>query len=131
MAVADSIANQYAEIMDELIADGARLDQEVEDLKRRLATVTKERDAAIAERDQAQQTINGYRKDDSSEEEDDGPLSYCECCDTEFPQSHIAWFNFARTHNSGRSVYSACGSCYDSLQPLDLQAIGAGGLVSQ
>ena len=80
MAVADSIANQYAEIMDELIADGARLDQEVEDLKRRLATVTKERDASIAERDQAQQTINGYLNDGSSEEEDDdGPLSYCEC----------------------------------------------------
>jgi hypothetical protein len=132
MAVADSIATQYAEIMDELISDGARLDQEIESLKRQLATVTKERDAAIAERNQLQTTINGYRDDDSSEEEDDeGPLSYCECCDTHFPQSQIAWFNFARTHNSGRSVYSACGSCYSNLQPLDLQAIAAGGVVGQ
>lgn len=96
-------------------------------MKRRLATLTKERNEAIAERNKAQETINGYLDDEdfSSEDEDAGPLSYCECCDSELPRSHVTWFGWARTHTDGRTVHSACGPCFNNLQPLDLQAIAA------
>ena len=53
MAIADSITEQYAGVMDDLIADCTRLEDKNADLQRQLAVAVQVRDAAIAARDQA------------------------------------------------------------------------------
>ena len=52
-AIADSVAAQYAGVMDDLIADCTRLEEKNADLQRQLAVALQVRDAAIAARDLA------------------------------------------------------------------------------
>ena len=53
MAIADSITEQYAGVMDDLIADCTRLEEKNADLQRQLAVALQVRNAAIVARDQA------------------------------------------------------------------------------
>ena len=53
MAIADSITEQYAGVMDDLIADCTRLEDKNADLQRQLAVALQVRNAAIVARDQA------------------------------------------------------------------------------
>ena len=54
VALADSAAEQYASVMDGLIADCNRLEDRVAELENRLQRAVQERDAAAAERDATQ-----------------------------------------------------------------------------
>ena len=51
LTIADSVAEQYASVMDGLIADCSRLEDRVAELENRLQAAMQERDAAAAERD--------------------------------------------------------------------------------
>ena len=53
MAIADSITEQYAGVVDDLIADCHRLEDQVAELTRQRDRAIAERDRAIAERDAA------------------------------------------------------------------------------
>ena len=50
VALADSAAEQYASVMDGLIADCSRLEDRVAELENSLQAAVRERDAAAAER---------------------------------------------------------------------------------
>ncbi len=63
MAIADSITEQYAGVMDDLIADCTRLEEKNVDLQRQLAVAVQVRDAAIAARDLARRERDEARAD--------------------------------------------------------------------
>ena len=54
LTIADSVAEQYASVMDGLITDCNRLEDRVAELESRLQRAVQERDAAAAERDATQ-----------------------------------------------------------------------------
>ena len=62
MAVADSITEQYAGVMDDLIKDCTRLEDKNVELQRQLAVALQVRDAAIADRDTARRERDEARK---------------------------------------------------------------------
>ena len=53
LAIADSITEQYAGVMDDLIKECTNLEDKILDLRHQLAVALQVRDAAIAARDQA------------------------------------------------------------------------------
>ena len=82
MAIADSITEQYAGVMDDLIADCTRLEEKNADLQRQLAVALQVRDAAIAARDLARHERDEARTHAHEGDVGDVDLrSYCECCD--------------------------------------------------
>ena len=84
VALADSVAEQYASVMDGLITDCSRLENRVAELENSLQAAVQDRDAAAAERDTAQrerdqalqnlEDIEGTFGDEELRE-------YCEVCD--------------------------------------------------
>ena len=81
MAIADSITEQYAGVMDDLIADCTRLEEKNADLQRQLAVALQVRDAAIAARDLARHERDEARTHAHEGDVGDVDLrSYCECC---------------------------------------------------
>ena len=95
LAIADSAAEQYASVMDGLIADCSRLEDRVAELENRLQAAMQERDAAAAERDTAQherdqalqslEDIEGTFGDEELRE-------YCEVCDRFWHRDYVTWF---------------------------------------
>ena len=63
MAIADSITEQYAGVMVDLIQDCTRLEDKNADLQRQLAVALQVRDAAIVARDQARRERDEARAD--------------------------------------------------------------------
>ena len=111
-AVADSVAEQYAGVMDDLIGDCTRLENNIADLKHELSVAIQVRDAAIAERDEARR------------ERDEAyppwvPTAYCECCNQHWHRNYVAFFPIPVTTDAGNAVSSACGACFDSIPELN------------
>ena len=84
LTIADSVAEQYASVMDGLITDCNRLEDRVAELENSLQAAVQDHDAAAAERDTAQrerdqalqnlEDIEGTFGDEELRE-------YCEVCD--------------------------------------------------
>eukprot|EP01046_Picozoa_sp_COSAG06_P006724 COSAG06_NODE_320_length_17586_cov_9.121347_8_plen_131_part_00 len=120
MAIADSITEQYAGVMDDLIADCTRLEEKNADLQRQLAVALQVRNAAIVARDQARRERDEART--RAHEGDVGDVdlrSYCECCDRYWHRNYVAWFERPVTTDTGRTISSACGACFERVPELD------------
>ena len=119
-AVADSVAEQYAGVMDDLIADCTRLEAENADLKHELSVAVQVRDAAIAQRDDACR-----ERDEASADAREGDFGeedfreYCECCDQHWHHNYVTFFPNPVTTDAGDAVSSACGACFDSIPELN------------
>ena len=119
-AVADSVAEQYAGVMDDLIGDCTRLENNIADLEHELSVAIQVRDAAIAERDEARRERDEARTD--TREGDFGEedfRAYCECCDQHWHRNYVAFFPNPVTTDAGNAVSSACGACFDSIPELN------------
>lgn len=111
-AIADSIASQYAGVMDDLIADCHHLEDQVAELTRQRDRAMADRDRAIAERDAALEGEIG----------DDDLRSYCESCNKLWHREYVTWFKQPYHNDAGVSCYSACGNCMDQV-PVDQEAL--------
>ena len=83
VALADSFAEQYASVMDGLIADCNHLEDRVAELENRLQRAVQERDAAAAERDATQHERDQAVQDLENIEGtfgDEDLREYCEVC---------------------------------------------------
>jgi hypothetical protein len=119
-AVADSVAAQYAGVMDDLIADCTRGETEIADLKHELSVAIQVRDAAIAERDEARRERDEARTDTREGDFGEEDLrAYCECCDQHWHRNYVAFFPNQVTTDAGNAVSSACGACFDSIPELN------------
>lgn len=119
-AIADSIAEQYAGVMDDLIADCTRLEDEIAELRRQLTVALRVRDAAIAARDDALRERDQARADaDNGDVGDEDFRSFCECCSRHWHQSYVTWFVQPMVTDTGDTVYSACGGCFDRVPALN------------
>ena len=101
VAIADSITEQYAGVVDDLIADCHRLEDQVAELTRQRDRAIAERDRAIAERDAALEGETG----------DLDLRSYCESCNKLWHRDYVTWFKHPYHNDAGASCYSACGNC--------------------
>ena len=119
-AVADSVAEQYAGLMDDLIADCTRLEAENADKTRELSVAVQVRDAAIADRDTARRERDEARTDAREGDFGDEDLrSYCECCNQHWHRNYVTWFERPVTTDTGMTVSSACGACFDRVPEMD------------
>ena len=119
-AVADSVAEQYAGVMDDLIADCTRLEAENADKTRELSAAAQVRDAAIAQRDQARLERDQARADPHEGDFGDEDLrAYCECCDQHWHRNYVAFFPNPVTTDAGNAVSSACGACFDHIPAMN------------
>ena len=118
-AVADSVAEQYAGVMDDLIADCTRLEAENADKTRELSVAIQVRDAAIAERDQAR--LERDQAQTTLYEGDFGEdlRAWCECCDQHWHRNYVAFFPNPVTTDAGNAVSSACGACFDHIPAMN------------
>ena len=119
-AVADSVAEQYAGVMDDLIGDCTRLENNIADLEHELSVALQVRDAAIAGRDDARRERDEARTD--TREGDFGEedfRAYCECCDQHWHRNYVDFFSNPVTTDAGNAVSSACGACFDSIPELN------------
>ena len=119
-AIADSVAAQYAGVMDDLIADCTRLEEKNADLQRQLAVALQVRNAAIVARDQARRERDEARTD--TREGDFGEedfRAYCECCEQHWHRNYVAFFPNPVTTDAGNAVSSACGACFERVPELD------------
>ena len=115
VALADSVAERYAGVMDGLITDCSRLEDRVAELENSLQVAMQERDAVAAERDTAQrerdqalqnlEDIEGTFGDEELRE-------YCEVCDRFWHRDYVTWFAHPFETEDGRHVNSACGGCF-------------------
>ena len=112
MIVADSTAERYATIMDSLIADCSRLEDQLEN---QLQATAQARDATQAaqtaaerERDQAVQDLEDI--EGTFGEED--LREYCEVCNHHWHREYVTWFAHPFETEDGRYVNSACGGCF-------------------
>jgi len=120
MAIADSITEQYAGVMDDLIADCTRLEEKNADLQRQLAVALQVRDAAIAARDLARHERDEARTHAHEGDVGDVDLrSYCECCDRYWHRNYVTWFEHPVAMDTGRTISSACGACFERVPELD------------
>ena len=120
MAIADSITEQYAGVMDDLIKDCTRLEDKNTDLQRQLAVALQVRDAAIADRDTARRERDEARTDAREGDFGDEDLrSYCECCNQHWHRNYVTWFERPVTTDTGDTVSSACGACFDRVPEMD------------
>ena len=120
MAIADSITEQYAGVMDDLIADCTRLEEKNADLQRQLAVALQVRDAAIAARDLARRERDEARTHAHEGDVGDVDLrSYCECCNQHWHRNYVTWFERPVTTDTGTTVSSACGACFERVPELD------------
>ena len=115
MSVADPTTERYATIMDSLISDCTRLEDQVAELGNQLRATAQERDAAQAaqtaaerERDQAVQDLEDI--EGTFGEED--PREYCEVCNHHWHRDYVTWFAHPFETEDGRHVNSACGGCF-------------------
>ena len=119
-AVADSVAAQYAGVMDDLIADCTRGETEIADLKHELSVAIQVRDAVIAERDDACRERDEARADTREGDFGEEDLrAYCECCDQHWHRNYVAFFPNPATTDAGNAVSSACGACFDSIPEMN------------
>ena len=119
-AVADSVAEQYAGVMDDLIADCTRGETEIADKTRELSVAIQVRDAAIAERDEARRERDEARTDAREGDFGDEDLrSFCECCNQHWHRNYVTWFERPVTTDTGMTVSSACGACFERVPELD------------
>eukprot|EP01043_Picozoa_sp_COSAG02_P048333 COSAG02_NODE_4737_length_5037_cov_4.330903_3_plen_151_part_00 len=110
--IADSIAAQYASIMNSLIEACNRLEGEK-------ATLVTERDTAIAERDH----VIAQRDAALQGEVGDVDLrSYCESCNKMWHRNYVTWFQQPFVNDAGISCSSACGACFEQV-PIDHQPL--------
>ena len=120
MAVADSITEQYAGVMDDLIKECTNLEDKNADLRRQLAVALQVRDAAIAARDQARRERDEALADAREGDFGDEDLrSFCECCNQHWHRNYVTWFEHPVTTDTGETVYSACGACFDRVPEMD------------
>jgi hypothetical protein len=120
MAIADSITEQYATVMDDLIQDCTRLEEKNADLQRQLAVAVRVRDAAIAARDLARRERDEARTDAREGDVGDVDLrEYCECCNRHWHRNYVTWFERPVTTDTGMTVSSACGACFERVPELD------------
>ena len=119
-AVADSVAAQYAGVMDDLIADCTRGETEIADLKHKIADLEHKLSVVVSERDEARRERDEARTD--TREGDFGEedfRAYCECCDQHWHRNYVAFFPNPVTTDAGNAVSSACGACFDSIPELN------------
>jgi hypothetical protein len=126
-SIADSVATQYASIMDALINDGTRLEALLtaarDDAARARADATRARaDAARARADitRLEGELAAAREGDVGEVD---MRAYCEVCESMWHHAHvtrITWFARAFVTGDGRHCSSACGRCLAQV-PLDHQ----------
>jgi Mg2+ and Co2+ transporter CorA len=120
MAIADSITEQYAGVMDDLIKECTNLEDKILELRHQLAVALQVRDAAIAARDQARRERDEARTDAREGDFGDEDLrSYCECCNQHWHRNYVTWFERPVTTDTGETVYSACGACFDRVPEMD------------
>ena len=115
VALADSAAEQYASVMDGLIADCSRLEDRVAELENRLQRAVQERDAAAAERDATQHERDQAVQDLENIEGtfgDEDLREYCEVCNRFWHRDYVTWFVHPFETGDGRHVNSACGGCF-------------------
>jgi len=119
-AVADSVAEQYAGVMDDLIADCTRLETKIADLEHKIADLEHKLSLVVSERDDARRERDEARTD--AREGDFGEedfRAYCECCDQHWHRNYVDFFPNPVTTDAGNAVSSACGACFDSIPELD------------
>ena len=98
MAAADETAENFAEVMNEALADAAKAEAERDALAARVA----ELEARITDLEGAED----YR-------------SYCEVCDKHFHRNYVTWFDEPVEIEGRDGVYhSACGGCFEHV-PVD------------
>ena len=112
-AVADSVAEQYAGVMDDLIGDCTRLENKIADLEHKIADLEHKLSLVVSERDEAR---TDTREGDFGEEDF---RAFCECCDQQWHRNYVAFFPNPVTTDAGNAVSSACGACFDSIPELD------------
>jgi hypothetical protein len=107
-AIADSIATQYAGIMDSLIDACNKHETEKIALASQRDRAIAERDQAIAERNAAREGVIG----------DADFRSYCESCNKLWHRDYVTWFQQPFVNSAGMSCSSACGACFEQV-PID------------
>ena len=100
--VADKLTTQFADIVNRLIDDCRKMEDQINELQTQLASVTAERDSAV------QDLENGEFGDVDLRE-------YCECCNRFWHRDYVTWFHYAFETSDGRHVHSACGRCFDQV----------------
>ena len=88
--------------------------------ERQLAVALQVRNAAIVARDQARRERDEART--RAHEGDVGDVdlrSYCECCDRYWHRNYVTWFERPVTTDTGRTISSACGACFERVPELD------------
>jgi hypothetical protein len=108
-SIADSVATQYASIMDALIAQATDLEA--------MLTATRA-DAARARADAARARADIVRLEGELAAARDGDVgdvdmrAYCEVCDAMWHRDYVTWFARAFVAGDGRHCSSACGRCF-------------------
>ena len=119
-AVADSVAEQYAGVMDDLIGDCTRLEDKIADLEHKIADLEHKLSVVVSERDDARRERDEARTDTREGDFGEEDLrAYCECCDQHWHRNYVAFFPNPVTTDAGNAVSSACGACFDSIPEMN------------
>ena len=107
VTIADSVAEQYASVMDGLITDCSRLEDRVAELENSLQAAVQDRDAVAAERDTAQrerdQALQSL-EDIEGTFGDEELYEYCEVCDRFWHRDYVTWFAHPFETEDGNDV---------------------------